>query len=246
MTVAAFQKRIAGINGQRIAWTSEQITRIARHYGIDAAHADLPPAAPAARRAPDLIIRDGASSDGMTATFIASTADVDRMGDTIAVDGWKLDAYRKNPVILFAHDSGSLPVGRAVSVGVQGGKLMVAVRFAQTTVARSVANMISNGFLRAVSVGFRPLAFEFAKTGTRLGGIDFTEQELLEVSVVPVPANPHALLTSMTGGDGKSVSLDPVRAKRERTLTLLKLTVPTASPAQRRAETVAGLMRRTR
>jgi hypothetical protein len=30
-------------------------------------------------------------------SFTISTASVDRMGDTIAVDGWKLASYKKNP-----------------------------------------------------------------------------------------------------------------------------------------------------
>ena len=48
----------------------------------------------------------------------------------------------------------------------------------------------ANKFMRAVSVGFRPLEFEFIDGGN---GIRFTKQELLELSAVPVPAHPKAL-----------------------------------------------------
>jgi hypothetical protein len=75
-------------------------TRVSADYGIDAARADLPQLPPATRRAPEMISRDAAGADGRTFTFVASTADVDRMGDTIAVSRWQLDAFRKNPVVL--------------------------------------------------------------------------------------------------------------------------------------------------
>jgi hypothetical protein len=33
-------------------------------------------------------------------TFVLSTDDVDRHGDVVSADGWVLDSYRKNPVLL--------------------------------------------------------------------------------------------------------------------------------------------------
>jgi len=55
------------------------------------------------------------------------------------------------------------------------------------------------GYQRGVSVGFRPLRYEerrHEKTGALLG-ICFLEQELLEASAVPVPANRNALLRAL-------------------------------------------------
>ena len=129
-------------------------------------------------------------------TFVASTGGVDRHGDTVAPEGWRLDAYRENPVVLWAHDYRRPAIGRAQSVWRDGGALLARLEFAGTEFAREVEGLYRQGYQQGVSVGFRPLRFEErrdARTGAFLG-IRFLEQELLEISAVPVPANRGALL----------------------------------------------------
>lgn len=130
-------------------------------------------------------------------TFVASTGAVDRHGDTVAPEGWRLDAYRENPVVLWAHDYRRPAIGRAQSVWRDGGALLARLEFADTGFAREVEGLYRQGYQQGVSVGFRPLRFEErrdARTGAFLG-IRFLEQELLEISAVPVPANQGALMT---------------------------------------------------
>ena len=130
-------------------------------------------------------------------TFVASTGSVDRHGDTVAPEGWRLDAYRENPVVLWAHDYRRPAIGRAQSVWRDGGALLARLEFADTEFAREVDGLYRQGYQQGVSVGFRPLRFEErrdARTGAFLG-IRFLEQELLEISAVPVPANQAALMT---------------------------------------------------
>ena len=50
-----------------------------------------------------------------TARFIASTANPDRHGD-IVEQSWKLDAYRNNPLVLYAHNSSALFAGPAATL----------------------------------------------------------------------------------------------------------------------------------
>jgi HK97 family phage prohead protease len=141
--------------------------------------------------------------DSRTLTFAISSPSVDRMGDTIAVAGWKLDNYRKNPVVLFGHDASSLPVAKATKVWIEGDRLMAEAEFTPKGMARfndTVFDMLKGGFLNATSVGFAPLRYAFTDDPQRRFGIDFLEQELLEFSVVPVPANPDALLTGKAAG----------------------------------------------
>ena len=69
--------------------------------------------------------------------------------------------------------------------------LLARMEFAPTDFAREVAALYRSGYQQGVSVGFRPLRYE-ERRDTRSGaflGIRFLEQELLEVSAVPVPAN---------------------------------------------------------
>ncbi len=144
-----------------------------------------------------------AGKDDRSLIFTISTASVDRMGDTIAVDGWKLDNYRKNPVVLWGHDAESLPVARASKVWVEDKKLKAETEFTPLGMARfndTIFDMLKGKFLNATSVGFQPLKYAFTDDPQRRFGIDFMEQELLEFSIVSVPANPEALIEARSAG----------------------------------------------
>ena len=144
------------------------------------------------RRAPEPLAALGLGGD---MTFLVSTDDVDRHGDVIAVDGWHLQAYRRNPVFLWAHNYTSPAIGRAVELWKEDHGLLATVEFAPTQFAQEVAALYRGGYQRGVSVGFRPLRYELRRhpnTGDLLG-VKFLEQELLEISAAPVPANQSAL-----------------------------------------------------
>ncbi len=150
----------------------------------------------------DFAVEIKAIDDSRALDFTISTDSVDRYGDTVAVGGWKLESFRKNPVVLWMHDNTMLPVGRAVNVRVEDGKLKSRVDFTPEKMATFndiVFDMLKGGFLNATSVGFMPLKYAFVDDPSRRFGIDFEEQELLEFSIVTVPANPEALI------EGRSV-----------------------------------------
>lgn len=140
---------------------------------------------------------------GLRVHFITSTETPDRDGDTIAAAGWKLDHYRKNPVVLWAHDSHQPPVARSLREWVENNALHSEAEFTPQDLypfGHMVGQMYQRGFLHAVSVGFR--ALKYAENTTRAGWypVDFLEQELLEYSPVPVPANPEALAQAKSAG----------------------------------------------
>ena len=153
-----------------------------------------------------------AGGDGRPLVFVASTGEVDRHGDTVSPDGWRLDAYRENPVVLWAHDYRQPAIGRADAVWSDGRALLARLDFAPTEFAGQVEHLYRQGYQRGVSVGFRPIRFEERRdpvNGAFLG-IRFLEQELLEISAVPVPANGDALLASAGANDHP-----PVRGERD-------------------------------
>jgi HK97 family phage prohead protease len=140
-------------------------------------------------------VRAGEDGPARTMSFVISTDEVDRHGDVIVPEGWRLEAYRRNPVFLWAHDYTRPVIGKAVSVWQEAHSLLARMEFAPTEFAQEVALLYRSNYQRGVSVGFRPLVYEerrHEKTGVFLG-IRFVEQELLEVSAVPVPANRSAL-----------------------------------------------------
>lgn len=140
------------------------------------------------------------SEENRQATFTITTGAVDRDNDTISPDGWELKNYLKSPVVLFGHDSRSLPIGRAIDIRTVGDSLVSTVEFPPEgtyAFADTVLAMVKGGFLKATSVGFRPLEVTINE---ERGGLDFQRQELLEWSIVPVPANPEALMSASDSG----------------------------------------------
>jgi len=145
---------------------------------------------------------------------VCSTDAVDRDDEVIEQDGWELDAFRKNPVFLAAHqhrltDGRSSVIGSFASVGVEaaadGRKVLTGrVRFADTELGREYRTLYREGHMRAVSVGFMPTKSEMrpvdpaAPRGAQRRHL--TENELWEVSAVPVPANAEALARLRAAG----------------------------------------------
>jgi HK97 family phage prohead protease len=162
---------------------------------------------------PDTEVKAG-EGDSRSLTFTISTDSVDRMGDTISVAGWKLDAYRKNPVVLWGHDSADFPVAKSTKLWIEGSKLKAETEFvpadnpATGLHAEGILQLYKGGFLSATSVGFSPLKYAFTDDPTRRFGIDFLEQELLEFSCVTVPANAEALIEGRAAGIDVTPMLD--------------------------------------
>ncbi len=126
--------------------------------------------------------------------FIASDASQDRYGEVINLDGWKLDSFRRNPVIPDCHDYSSVSriLGRAQSIEITEGKLVNRVEFALDNPLGALAyKLAKGGFLKAQSVGFIPLEWVNGN-GRDEPYRTYTQCELLEVSMVVVPANPNA------------------------------------------------------
>lgn len=154
------------------------------------------------------IERRVASVDRMSRTVrvIASTESVDSYGTILRADGWMLDRYMRNPIVLFGHDSHTLEnvMGRAIDVAVKGKRLEITIKFADegTNERADLAfDYFEQDILKGVSVGFIPYEYE----DVQMRGVDgetrtircFTRMELVELSVAPVPANPDALARAL-------------------------------------------------
>jgi HK97 family phage prohead protease len=157
--------------------------------------------------------------DARALRFTISTDTVDREQDRIALAGWDLANFRRNPVVLWGHDASRLPIGRAFDLTIEGGALKATVEFIPEdtpeggSFAESVFRLARQGFIAATSVGFRPIKWEYTNDQSRgaddwFPGIDFQEQELVELSVVTVPANPEALADPPGPGEGTAIAAD--------------------------------------
>lgn len=158
-----------------------------------------------------LITKANMEEPGVIKGIVGSSAVVDRMGDIIDQEGWNLKDYLNNKVILWGHNvrEERPPIAKALKVWVEGkgtkhAKLMFDIKFdLQDSFAAEIYRKIKDGFLNTVSVGFLPHEWEELDPDNWFGGLKFTKQDLLELSVVPVPANPEALiqLNSMAKAD---------------------------------------------
>lgn len=114
--------------------------------------------------------------------------------------GLQFDNYLRNPVVMWAHDavgrspSGGLPIGRTLSISrtSEGGIVAEFEFLDDDPFAQRIRNAWDKGFLRAASISWLPLESRPTEGG-RLRDI---QSELLEWSIVSIPADPDALRES--------------------------------------------------
>mgnify|MGYP001257729931 CR=1 FL=1 len=119
---------------------------------------------------------------------MASTADFDRVGDSISAEAWAkggLGNFEKNPIILFNHDYNK-PIGRATKVTPTADGLHMEAKISKHA---ECADLIKDGVLGAFSVGFKVKDADYLE---ETDGLMIKDAELFEVSVVTVPCNQAA------------------------------------------------------
>lgn len=129
--------------------------------------------------------------------IIGTTEMMDRDGESVSIDGWDLKNFKRNPVILPQHDYRQPAIGKALNVKKDNGKLMFKIQFPDEGIhplADVYHGLYKTGFMNASSVGFIPREW-FDGDGKKKPYRTFTKQELLELSLVSVPANPEAIVT---------------------------------------------------
>lgn len=144
-------------------------------------------------------------SNGRITGAIASSGAVDRMGEILDPNGWDLSNFKKAPRLLWGHEARQLPIGRVIPETLRidaQGRLIFDAEFAEkeNPFAKQVADLMraKPPYLNTFSVGFIP------KKRSADDPDIITEMELLEISVVNIPANPEA----MTRGESTMVYKD--------------------------------------
>lgn len=133
-------------------------------------------------------------ADERSIRVVASTDAIDSY-DEIVEQIWDLKRFKSNPVILYGHRSRELPIGKGIDVGLVNGNLEATIQFVSekaNPLAENVFQLFKEGALNAVSVGFRPRDVRLEKRNDQEVFV-LSDNELWEISVVPIPANPEAL-----------------------------------------------------
>lgn len=152
------------------------------------------------------LIRADISQDGLgddEVEVIMSTAALARDGHVLVPSGAKLDNYRANPIVLWSHNA-DIPLGNVEEIAVEGDMIRARVRFAPLGISEEAdkyRGLVKAGVVRAVSVGFDPLAGEPIDPRKPKGGQRFAKWELWELSFCSVPVDPGSLVTARAHGD---------------------------------------------
>jgi HK97 family phage major capsid protein len=144
----------------------------------------------------EILYRDFAAPvDTKTLDYVLSDASLDQHGTVLEPSGWDLTQFRRNPVMLWGHNSKEPPIGRWDNVRVENGKLRGRAVFADRgTSARidELRALAEQGLLPAASVGFKTLPGEIEPLPGG-HGMRLKKNRLVECSLVSVPSNSNAL-----------------------------------------------------
>ena len=146
----------------------------------------------------DIVQRSAAGANRRSVTIAANNRA--RATPELELGGLQFDNYRRNPVVMWAHDavgrspSGGLPIGRTLSIdrATDGGIVAEFEFLDDDPFAQRIRNAWDKGFLQAASISWLPLESRPAANG----GLRDIRSELLEWSIVSVPADPDALRES--------------------------------------------------
>jgi len=149
-------------------------------------------------------VRARADGDGPVEFVVSTEAPVGPFREVLLMEGADLSRFERNPLLLDSHDRSSIDsvIGRA-PVRIEGGEMIARPEFADTERAQRAKSLVDGGFVNATSIGFRinfdSVVFvgeDAEHRGIRGPAEVVGEWELLEVSLVPVPADKNALRRS--------------------------------------------------
>lgn len=137
------------------------------------------------------------SEESRTITGIATTPKIDSYGDIVE----PLGVQYRGPVNLFLYHNTTLPVGnvelgKATKAGIPFTATLPDVKEEGTVRERvnEAWHSLLYKLLQAVSIGFKPIEWSYMDDSW---GIRYTSWEMLELSLVGVPANPDAIIQTV-------------------------------------------------
>ena len=137
------------------------------------------------------------TEDGSAHRMVIAANELSRNGDDLNLRGISFKNYRKNPVVLWAHDAyEGIPIAKTVKIGHDDqGRIAADFEFnSEDEFAARVENAWNGGFIRAASIRYMPT--KVVEVRNEDGSVDrlrVEESDLLEWSLLPVPADPDSV-----------------------------------------------------
>lgn len=125
----------------------------------------------------------------------ANKSVTDRGMDLIKKEAWELDNYKKNPIMLFNHDTAKV-VGKAVICEPRDEGLYVKCKLSKSKdpMVQYVRDLVLEGILNTFSVGFNSMDEQRQSDGVN----EIKKAELYEVSIVSIPMNQDSVFSVTT------------------------------------------------
>ena len=168
-------------------------------------------------------VKSAPAPAGAPHEFVMSDGSIDRMGDVIEPKGWVLDHFKAHPIALLNHDKDQI-IGTWRDVRIEGKQFVGRLELAEegtSSLVDNVRKLVAQNILRAVSVGFKPIEQKPLndEADKYFGPFKFIKQELLECSLVAVPANPNALQVARSIGLPANFLTEVFRKTAEKTVS---------------------------
>ena len=151
----------------------------------------------------------------MRRAIVLSTEQVNRDGYRVMTEGMKLENFKANPVIIYYHQLGKMPIGRWENIRKENGRLLAEPVFDEKDpLALEVKRKYDEKFIHAASIGFLPLSYSEAPEDLQPGQkyATVTESDIFEASFCSIPVNPGATATlSMPPQSAKELSIPAIK-----------------------------------
>jgi hypothetical protein len=184
-----------------------------------------------------------------TKRILISNNSVNRFKYRVLTAGGRLEPYKENPVILWGHNLGGVPIGTMTDIRVEGDQITGLPDFDDDDLeAMRIYKKYEKGLVKAGSIGFEPLAWSEDPADMLPGqiGPTVTEWELMEFSLLPVPSNRDALQLGYDVSEATSIKVAQLPKKqtqspRSMELILSQLGLDATATEQQAVDAIAGL-----
>jgi len=144
-----------------------------------------------------LLTKSLKSASGSNHVFVANSGKPDVQGEMIPANAWNLERFNKNPIILYQHsgyfdDDPDNVIGQGHAYRSNGMLLLEILKYDSTDHAQEIKRKVDEGFINTVSVGF---VENSPGNQVEIDGksvYKYSDVELLEVSIVNIPADANA------------------------------------------------------
>jgi HK97 family phage prohead protease len=177
-----------------------------------------------------------------------SSNGLNRFKYRVMTAGAILEPYKENPVVLWGHNLGGVPIATMTDLKIEGDEITGLPDFDdEDPEAMRIYRKYEKGLVKACSIGFEPLAYSEDPADMLPGqlGPTVTSWELMEISLLPVPSNREALqlgydVSEATSKKVAHLTIKPKHIKKM-DLILQQLGLEATATEQQAVDAIAGM-----